>query len=86
MVLYIHRAFALFICVGLLVFHAHEVCSSRSADLALRQSGEDHRLTVKNQHTLDTDKKPAPVNKTFDPNRSSKRRVRRGSDPIHNKT
>ncbi|CAI9761795.1 unnamed protein product [Fraxinus pennsylvanica] len=70
----------------LLVFRPQEVCGLRSADLALRQSREDRRLRVKNQSTLDTDKKPAPVSKKFDPNQSSKRRVRRGSDPIHNKT
>ncbi|KAE8661422.1 zinc finger family protein [Hibiscus syriacus] len=35
---------------------------------------------------MDAEKKPAFVNNGFDPNGSTKRRVRRGSDPIHNRS
>uniref|UniRef100_A0A2P2QTJ3 Uncharacterized protein n=1 Tax=Rhizophora mucronata TaxID=61149 RepID=A0A2P2QTJ3_RHIMU len=35
---------------------------------------------------MNTRKQAANVNRTFDPNQSRKRSVRRGSDPIHNRT
>lgn len=89
----VHRAFVLFICVGLLAFQPHEVCGMRSTDLALRRGSRDQPLMVKDRvlkaaevNSLNTDKKSAPVNKTFDSNQSSKRQVRRGSDPIHNRS
>lgn len=78
------------------MFHPIEVCGLTSIDLALRRS-KDHQLMVKNQsisirileavvmNGRNTDKKPAPLNQTFDPYRMRKRRVPRGSDPIHNK-
>lgn len=88
------RTFILFICIGLLAFHEEKVCCLRSTDLAPRQSGEDHRVTIKNQRILkatvvkgfNTDKKPARVSNKVDPNQSSKRKVGRGSNPIHNRT
>ncbi|KAL0408695.1 UNVERIFIED_CONTAM: CLAVATA3/ESR (CLE)-related protein 45 [Sesamum radiatum] len=91
---YIHRVFMLFVCVGLLALQPNEVCGLRRADLALRQGRGDQSVMVKSHrvlnavhvNNLNTDKKPAPVNKKFDSNQSSKRKVRRGSDPIHNRT
>ncbi|MBA0818366.1 hypothetical protein Gohar_000077 [Gossypium harknessii] len=35
---------------------------------------------------INTEKKASAVNNRFDPNQSSKRRFRRGPDPIHNKS
>ncbi|KAI3467347.1 hypothetical protein Pfo_024010 [Paulownia fortunei] len=94
MFLHIHRSFVVFICIGLLAFHPHDVWGLRSAGLLLRRGIEDQPLMIKNHrmlkavdtNSLNTDKKQAPVNRTFDPNQSSKRKVRRGSDPIHNRT
>ncbi|XP_011071280.1 CLAVATA3/ESR (CLE)-related protein 45 [Sesamum indicum] len=91
---YIHRAFMLFVCVGLLALQPNEVCGLRRSDLALRRDRGDRLVMVKSHrvlnavhvNNLNTDKKPAPVNKKFDSNQSSKRKVRRGSDPIHNRT
>ncbi|KAK4423738.1 hypothetical protein Salat_1956700 [Sesamum alatum] len=95
MVRYIHRALTLFICVGLLALQPNEVSGLRSSDLALRQGRGDQPVMVMSHrvllnavgvNNLNSDKKPAPVNKKFDSNQSSKRKVRRGSDPIHNRT
>lgn len=35
---------------------------------------------------MNTENKHPPVEKAFDPNQSSQRRVRKGSDPIHNRS
>ncbi|PIN17162.1 hypothetical protein CDL12_10184 [Handroanthus impetiginosus] len=94
MSLSIHRAFLIFICIGLLAFHPREVCGARNAGFVLRRGIEDQTMMIKNQrmlkgvdtNNLNTDKKPAAISKPFDPNQSSKRKVRRGSDPIHNRT
>ncbi|KAL7132846.1 hypothetical protein ABFS83_12G102200 [Erythranthe nasuta] len=76
----------LVLCIWLLAFHPREVFGSRNGGF----------LQIKNQRTLksvemnglNTDKKSetARVESSFDPNQSSKRKVRRGSDPIHNRT
>ncbi|CAL5355082.1 unnamed protein product [Camellia sinensis] len=85
----------LLICIGFLALQPTKVSSLRSIDLVLRWSKEDHGLVLKYQRRLDeagemqamnAEKKRASMNKTFDPNQSSKRRVRRGSNPIHNKS
>ncbi|PIN24075.1 hypothetical protein CDL12_03196 [Handroanthus impetiginosus] len=84
MVFYICRAFFLFICVGLLAFH---VCESRSTDLALRRIDKNQRILKAGRVTgLKMDKKTATVRKTNDSIRSSKRKVHRGANPIHNRT
>ncbi|MED6180265.1 hypothetical protein PIB30_008765 [Stylosanthes scabra] len=58
-----------------------------SLELALRHGKEEHRILHKDQHT--TPKAKAKVNSDnsngFDPNEWSKRRVQKGSDPIHNR-
>ncbi|KAL0355749.1 UNVERIFIED_CONTAM: hypothetical protein Sradi_4021800 [Sesamum radiatum] len=72
--------------VGLLSIQPANVSASRSIDLAVRHSrvlkaagGALQDLNVPR------DIAPSPAT-TFDPmNQSQKRRVRRGSDPIHNK-
>ncbi|WOL20287.1 hypothetical protein Cni_G29091 [Canna indica] len=66
-----------------------KVCSLRRIDL-VRGSNKEHKTVGKNARNvdvvnLDSNKKPAAGTSTFDSNRTSKRRVRRGSDPIHNR-
>lgn len=41
---------------------------------------------INGMHEMNTEEKHPPVNKAFDPNQSSARRVRKGSDPIHNRS
>ncbi|CAK9174227.1 unnamed protein product [Ilex paraguariensis] len=78
-----------------LAIQLHKVSGQSSIDFVLRWSKEDYGLVSTNQRMLqavvsqdliNTKTKQAPVNKTFDPNKSSKRRVRRGWDPIHNRS
>ncbi|KAH6798068.1 hypothetical protein C2S52_022622 [Perilla frutescens var. hirtella] len=93
-----HRSVVLvLICVGLLALHPQQAVCGR---LLLRRGVDDHHamILIKNHRvlmaahtsTLATGKKPAArvVDSTtiLDPNHSSKRKVRRGSDPIHNRT
>lgn len=88
------RVLILLIFIGFLAVEPDKVSALRSIDLVLRQSPEDHMLAAKNQRILKAvvtenlrkEEKAAPVNKKFDLNQSSKRRVRRGSDPIHNRS
>ena len=88
------RVLIFLIFFGLLVVQPDKVSGLRSIDLVFRHSQEENGIATRNQRILkavdmkgmSTEKKPAPVNNTFDPNQSSKRRVRRGSDPIHNKS
>ncbi|OIW04757.1 hypothetical protein TanjilG_08640 [Lupinus angustifolius] len=78
---------------GFLSVQQERVLGVTSSEIALRQSQENHRIMLQNQHThkatdkelLNTKKNSTNVNNAFDRNQSSKRRVRRGSDPIHNR-
>ncbi|KAA0032271.1 CLAVATA3/ESR (CLE)-related protein 45 [Cucumis melo var. makuwa] len=86
MVFSIHRVLiVLLMCVALLAVKPEQACALRSIDLALRPSRhilvEDSRV-----EELNMKRNSLPQNNKFDPNRSSKRRVRRGSDPIHNRS
>ncbi|KAB2084230.1 hypothetical protein E1A91_A05G332300v1 [Gossypium mustelinum] len=84
------------ICFGLLAVAPDKASGLISIDLVFRHGqGEDQIAIRTNQRILKaadmkgtrTEKKlPEVVNNTFDPNRSSKRRVRRGPDPIHNRS
>lgn len=92
MLLSTQRVFILVICIGLLV--VQPVSGLRSIGLAIRWSKEDDRQVVTNQRLLkevvkeevNVEKKAATLNKKLDPYQSSKRRVRRGADPIHNRS
>ncbi|XAR65191.1 hypothetical protein NMG60_11009213 [Bertholletia excelsa] len=85
----------LVMCIGFLAIQPARVSGLRSIDLVLRWSIEDHGPVLKNQHgrglkaveteTKSTEKKPATANQPLDPYKPSKRRFRRGPDPIHNK-
>lgn len=87
MVLSSHRVFILAICIGLLIFQPSEVSGLRSIGVARRPNQEHHRIlkAVVTEEMNTGKKNSTSTNKSFDPNQSSKRRVRRGSDPIHNR-
>ena len=94
MVFSTQRLFILLICIGFFTVEPAKGSSLRSIYIVLRWSKEDDGPALNYQRTLNavemqtvnTEKEHAPVNKTLDPNQSSKRRVRRGSDPIHNRS
>lgn len=90
-----YRVSTLLLCIGfLLALQPQNVSAIRSRDLALRWDnvklpflGGFHiskALAQKGLQRNRLDLAPTP-SVTFDPNQSNKRRVRRGSDPIHNK-
>lgn len=71
-------------CVGLLAFHPQE---ARGGRLLADQGVLVAANTNVNTNTLPTGNNGSPaLGRTFDPNHASKRKVRRGSDPIHNRT
>lgn len=79
--------------MGLLTVQPVQVYGLRRIDL-FKQNQHSQGLMPQNQRIpkattmeeLNTQKNSTQINRTFDPNQSSKRRVRRGSDPIHNKS
>ncbi|KAF7809123.1 CLAVATA3/ESR (CLE)-related protein 45 [Senna tora] len=89
-----YRVLVLVLCVGFLSVQPEKALGIRNLVHPLRQIQEDHRIMLQSEPTpkatsmqeVNTKKKSANANnKRNDPNRSSKRRVRRGSDPIHNR-
>ncbi|XVE91493.1 hypothetical protein REPUB_Repub01dG0014900 [Reevesia pubescens] len=95
MVCSVQRMLIFLIFFGLLAVQPDKVCGLRSIDFVFRHSeDQENGIATRNQRMLkavdmkgmSTEKKPVAVNNKFDPNQSSKRRVRRGSDPIHNKS
>ncbi|KAG5521210.1 hypothetical protein RHGRI_033685 [Rhododendron griersonianum] len=88
------RVFILLICISFFTVQPSKGSSLRSIDLVLRWRTEDDGPVLNYQRTLkavemqemNTEEKHPPVNKAFDPNQSSARRVRKGSDPIHNRS
>ncbi|GLU17075.1 hypothetical protein SLE2022_334720 [Rubroshorea leprosula] len=91
-----HKVLILLICMWLLAVEPEKVCGLRNKELVFRHhhKGSGIASSPKNQRILkaavdlegmNTQQNSAPVNNKFDPNQSSKRRVRRGPDPIHNK-
>ncbi|CAL8094693.1 unnamed protein product [Prunus armeniaca] len=92
-----HGVFVLLFCIGLfLVVQPGEVSALTSLGLALRENQDQyHGILPRRQRTLKAatmeemsaeKKNSTNTNSNFDPNQSSKRRVRRGSDPIHNRS
>ncbi|TYI36178.1 hypothetical protein ES332_A03G124500v1 [Gossypium tomentosum] len=75
------RVLLFLIFIGLLAIQADKVCGLRGIHFVLKQT----RKAVEMKE-MRTEQKPLPVNNKTDPNESSKRRVRRGSDPIHNRS
>ncbi|XP_024933981.3 CLAVATA3/ESR (CLE)-related protein 45 [Ziziphus jujuba] len=95
MVLTSHRVLILLICIGFLVVQPDKVSGLRSIGIAIRETKKDHDLLLsKNQRILkavnmeeiNTTKNSKTSDEKFDPNQSSKRKVRRGADPIHNRS
>ncbi|KAG2702369.1 hypothetical protein I3760_06G085800 [Carya illinoinensis] len=94
MVFRAHRGLILLICIGFLAIQPDKISGLRSIDLALKQGHEDCGIMARNPRVLEslameernTEKMSAHANKKFDANESSKRRVQRGSDPIHNRS
>ncbi|KAI9111455.1 hypothetical protein K1719_017145 [Acacia pycnantha] len=88
------RVFVLLLCVGLLSVQPEKVLCIRKLVHPLGQI-QEQRIMLQNQPTqtatsmeaTNTKKKKMTehVGNRIDPNQSSKRRVRRGSDPIHNR-
>ncbi|CAL9765287.1 unnamed protein product [Musa acuminata subsp. burmannicoides] len=81
------------LCVVLLSsWKPEQVCGLRNVGLVLRRN-EEQTAVAKSQRFLasvdavdiDASKKPAAGPSPVDPYSASKRRVRRGSDPIHNR-
>nr|GEW22987.1 hypothetical protein [Tanacetum cinerariifolium] len=76
------------------VVEPHMVSGFRNIDIELRWKKANHgELPVNNRVLKEVSRKdfqakpsPATLNKKFDLNQSSKRTVRRGSDPIHNRS
>lgn len=72
--------------VGLLFSQPGQVSGLRSVDLALRFLRNSRVLKGVDVQELHENLSMAPTpSMMFDPNQSNKRRVRRGSDPIHNR-
>ncbi|KAE8666058.1 hypothetical protein F3Y22_tig00112517pilonHSYRG00030 [Hibiscus syriacus] len=70
---------------GLLAVQPVEVSGLRNLDLVVFRHVQ-RVLKAVDTKGMNTEKKQTFGNNRFDPNRSSKRRVRRGSDPIHNRS
>ncbi|KAK9198624.1 hypothetical protein WN944_013810 [Citrus x changshan-huyou] len=89
----VYRGFILLVCIGFLSLQPQNVSGLRSIDLVLRWDKEV-LPAVRNTRILkavplkdlqmNPSLAPAP-SLMFDPNQSNKRKVRKGSDPIHNR-
>lgn len=80
------RMVMLLLCIAFFSFQANQVSGLGSIDLALRFLRNSRLLEGVAVEQLGTKTSIAPSPSTmFDPNLSDKRRVRRGSDPIHNR-
>ncbi|KAK4376680.1 hypothetical protein RND71_002976 [Anisodus tanguticus] len=96
MVFISNKPFVLLICIGLLVVLPEKVSSLTRSDFSLKwstqQQNEQMMLKTRRmlnglvKNELNNGIKSAPVSENFDPNGSSKRRVRKGSNPIHNRS
>ncbi|CAN0896567.1 hypothetical protein LINGRAHAP2_LOCUS18578 [Linum grandiflorum] len=92
------RLLGFILCIGLITIqhHVHVVHGLASKDIIFMGSEVvlHHQARFLKDVTMSTKKmkkkkkQPSPEgsNKGFDPNQSSKRRFRRGSDPIHNRS
>ncbi|KAJ8760917.1 hypothetical protein K2173_021955 [Erythroxylum novogranatense] len=84
----------LLICIGSLALQPDRAYCLTNVDLVLRHSVNAqktmaHRpriLQDKALQRMKAEKQATNSNKSFDPNQSSTRRVRRGADPIHNRS
>ncbi|KAH7683967.1 hypothetical protein IHE45_05G217000 [Dioscorea alata] len=78
-------------CLSFFAIQAQMTHGLRGINIVLRLDGErvaPRMLTSIDAGALDTTTRKNPAmapSSSLDPNRTSKRRVRRGSDPIHNR-
>lgn len=85
------RVFIFLIIIGVFAVQPDNVCGLRNIGLVFRHSQERVLKAVDMKGMSTEQKLPAAAaeavnNTNIDPNQSSKRRVRRGSDPIHNRS
>ncbi|KAK8627742.1 hypothetical protein V6N13_135344 [Hibiscus sabdariffa] len=75
---------------GLLAVQPDNVSGLISIDFALKHGEGGNGIVVTRKAVemkgVSTEQKPVAANNTTGPNESSKRRVRRGWDPIHNRS
>ncbi|KAK3443015.1 hypothetical protein EUGRSUZ_B03446 [Eucalyptus grandis] len=87
------RALILLVCIFFLASELDKVQGVVSVKLGFGREQEVQGKAPQSRRSLKTvgkvgmnAKKSSSVTKTFDPNMSSKRKVRGGSDPIHNRS
>ncbi|KAK9052156.1 hypothetical protein SSX86_028784 [Deinandra increscens subsp. villosa] len=87
-----HKLFVLLTCIGILAIEPYMVSGFRKIGIELPMNHHHHhrhrKLKVVSMVDQHQQAKPSPaaLNKKFDAFQSSKRPVRRGSDPIHNRS
>ncbi|KAF9626176.1 hypothetical protein IFM89_031303 [Coptis chinensis] len=86
------KALILLVCIGFLIAQPYRVSGLRSIDMVLK-GNQEQRIEKKSRilSTVSTEdlhnkNELAPAPSLSDAYESSKRRVRRGSDPIHNRS
>ncbi|KAJ8773767.1 hypothetical protein K2173_006417 [Erythroxylum novogranatense] len=88
------RLLFLIICIGSLAVQPDKAYCLTSIQLVLRQRVKAEGTVLHNPRILEDvtmqrmkpEKQASNSIKSFDPNQSSKRRVRRGQNPIHNRS
>ncbi|KAB5538536.1 hypothetical protein DKX38_016069 [Salix brachista] len=88
-----HRVLVLLICIGFIAVQPDKLHGLTSVEMILRHDQKAHGTPPHNQRSLKDvnwqgmgTKKSAQANMTLDASQTSKRRARRGSDPIHNRS
>lgn len=87
------RVLILLLCTGFLKVQPGQGYGLRTIDL-LRQKQHGQGMVPQNRRIfkattmmeMNAKNSSTQINRTYDPNPSSKRRVQRGSDPIHNRS
>ncbi|CAJ2639384.1 unnamed protein product [Trifolium pratense] len=77
--------FFILVCVGMLASQPYIACGLRTKDLALRWDKRKLHFVAMEGLESKMDLAPSP-SMTFDVNQSNKRTVKKGSDPIHNRS
>lgn len=84
MILGIHKLLIIFLtCIGILVVQPHTVSGIRNIRIEPRSNHRMLKEVAMENHKVNPSS--TDLNKKFDSYQSSKRRVGRGSDPIHNR-
>ncbi|KAK1423078.1 hypothetical protein QVD17_18372 [Tagetes erecta] len=80
-----HKLFIVLTCIGILAVEPYMVSGFRSI-ISIEVPMVHRMLKAVSMVNSQTKPSPAALNKKVDPYQSSKRPVRRGSDPIHNRS